>query len=122
MFNVRAYAVHTVPEHTFALILALRRSLMAYRESVAAGAWQRAAQFTLLDHPIRDLNGATLGIVGEGAIGQASRPSAAPGMHVLFSAHKGRRDMGPLYTPFDEVIERSDVLTLHCPLTPKTAA
>lgn len=119
--NVRAYAVHTVPEHTFALILALRRSLMAYRDAVAAGAWQRAAQFTLLDYPIRDLNGATLGIVGEGAIGQAvAQIGRAFGMRVLFSAHKGRSDMGPLYTPFEEVIERSDVLTLHCPLTPET--
>jgi glycerate dehydrogenase len=119
--NVRAYAVHTVPEHTFALILALRRSLVAYRESVAAGAWERAAQFTLLDHPIRDLNGATLGIIGEGAIGQAVADiGRAFGMKILFSAHKGRRDMGPLYTSFEEVIERSDVLTLHCPLTPET--
>jgi glycerate dehydrogenase len=119
--NVRAYAVHTVPEHTFALILALRRSLPAYRDSVTAGAWQRAAQFTLLDHPIRDLHGSTLGIIGEGAIGQAVADiGRAFGMRVLFSAHKGRQDMGPLYTLFDEVIERSDILTLHCPLTPQT--
>ncbi|UEM24185.1 D-2-hydroxyacid dehydrogenase (plasmid) [Skermanella mucosa] len=119
--NVQAYAVHTVPEHTFSLILALRRSLMAYRESVASGAWQRAAQFTLLDHPIRDLHGSTLGIVGEGAIGQAvAALGRAFGMQVLFSAHKGSTGMGPLYTPFEEVLERSDVLTLHCPLTPQT--
>lgn len=119
--NVRAYAVHTVPEHTFALILALRRSLFAYRESVAAGEWQRTGQFTLLTHPIRDLHGATLGIVGEGAIGQAvATLGRAFGMTVLFAAHKGRRDMGPLYTPFDEVLERADVLSLHCPLTPDT--
>lgn len=124
--NVRAYAVHTVPEHTFALILALRRSLFAYRDSVVAGDWQRAGQFTLLTHPIRDLNGATLGIIGEGAIGQAVADlGRAFGMRVLFAAHKGhhdmgRHDMGPLYTPFDEVLERSDVLSLHCPLTPET--
>ncbi|HSK39316.1 MAG TPA: D-2-hydroxyacid dehydrogenase [Arenibaculum sp.] len=119
--NVRAYAVHTVPEHTFALILSLRRSLPAYRDSVAAGAWQRSGQFTLLDHPIRDLHGSTLGIIGEGAIGQAVADlGRAFGMRVLFSAHKGRTDMGPLYTPFDDVIERSDILTLHCPLTPHT--
>jgi len=119
--NVRAYAVHTVPEHAFALILSLRRSLPAYRDSVAAGAWQRSGQFTLLSHPIRDLNGATLGIIGEGAIGQAVADlGRAFGMRVLFAAHKGRRDMGPLYTPFDDVLERSEVLTLHCPLTPET--
>jgi glycerate dehydrogenase len=119
--NVQAYAVHTVPEHTFALILALRRSLPAYRASVAAGKWQESGQFTLLTHPIRDLHGSTLGIVGEGAIGQAIADlGRAFGMRVLFSAHKGSTGMGPLYTPFEEVLERSDVLTLHCPLTPAT--
>ena len=119
--NVQAYAVHTVPEHAFALILALRRSLPAYRDSVAAGEWQRAGQFTLLTHPIRDLHGSTLGIIGEGAIGQATADlGRAFGMRVLFAAHKGRLDMGPLYTPFDEVLERSDVISLHCPLTPQT--
>jgi glycerate dehydrogenase len=119
--NVQAYAVHTVPEHTFALILALRRSLLAYRASVAAGEWQRSGQFTLLTHPIRDLHGSTLGIVGEGAIGQAvAALGRAFGMRVLFSAHKGSAGMGPLYTPFEEVLERSDVISLHCPLTPAT--
>lgn len=119
--NVQAYAVHTVPEHTFALILALRRSLFAYRESVAAGEWQRSGQFTLLTHPIRDLHGSTLGIVGEGALGRATAElGRAFGMTVLYAAHKGRTDMGPLYTPFEEVLERSDVISLHCPLTPTT--
>ena len=119
--NVQYYAVHTVPEHTFALLLALRRSLFAYRASVAAGEWQRSGQFTLLTHPIRDLHGSTLGIIGEGAIGQAvAGLGRAFGMRVLFAAHKGSTGMGPLYTPFEEVLERSDVLTLHCPLTPAT--
>ncbi|WP_207478176.1 D-2-hydroxyacid dehydrogenase [Arenibaculum pallidiluteum] len=119
--NVQAYAVHTVPEHTFALILALRRSLFAYRISVAAGKWQESGQFTLLTHPIRDLHGSTLGVIGEGAIGQAvAALGRAFGMRVLFSAHKGSSGMGPLYTPFEEVLERSDVLTLHCPLVPAT--
>ncbi|HYH20376.1 MAG TPA: D-2-hydroxyacid dehydrogenase [Azospirillum sp.] len=119
--NVRAYAVHTVPEHTFALILALRRSLFAYRESVAAGEWQRGGQFTLLTHPIRDLHGATLGIVGRGAIGQAvAALGQAFGMTVLFAARRGQQDVEAPYTPFDEVLARSDVLSLHCPLTPET--
>jgi glycerate dehydrogenase len=113
--------VHTVPEHTFALILALRRSLPAYRASVAAGDWQKSGQFTLLNHPIRDLHGSTLGIIGEGAIGQAVADlGRAFGIRVLFSAHKGSTGMGPLYTPFEEVLERADILTLHCPLTPGT--
>lgn len=119
--NIRNYAINTVPEHTFALILALRRSIVAYRDSVRSGAWQRAEQFCYFDFPIRDLAGSTLGIIGEGAIGQAvAQLGRAFGMRILFSAHKNTTGMGPLYTPFEEVLERSDVITLHCPLMPST--
>jgi glycerate dehydrogenase len=119
--NVRGYAVNTVPEHTFALILALRRSLVAYRADVIAGAWQKAGQFCFFGHPIRDLRGQTLGIIGEGTIGQAvARLGQAFGMETLFAAHKGVEGLGPLYTPFDEVLAGSDVITLHAPLMPAT--
>jgi glycerate dehydrogenase len=119
--NIRNYAVHTVPEHTFALIFALRRSICAYRDAVRAGRWQEAGQFCFFDYPIRDLAGSTLGIVGDGVLGQAVADlGRALGMKVLFSAYKGRDDMGPLYTPFEQVLERADVLTLHCPLTAAT--
>lgn len=119
--NVRAYAVHTVPEHTFALILALRRQLIGYRQDVIAGEWQRAAQFCFFNHPIQDLHGATLGIIGEGTIGQSvARLGRAFGMRTLFAAHKGVSGLGPLYTPFEEVLETSDVITLHAPLMPAT--
>ena len=70
--NVSGYAKNTVPEHAFMLILALMRNLPAYRSDVAAGLWQRAEPFCLLTHPLSDLHGKTLGIVGEGAIGQGS--------------------------------------------------
>jgi glycerate dehydrogenase len=117
--NVRGYAVNTVPEHTFALLLALRRSIIGYRQDVIAGEWQKAGQFCFFTHPIRDLAGSTLGIMGEGAIGQAvARLGQAFGMRTLFAAHKGVSGLGPLYTPFEEVLATSDVITLHCPLTP----
>jgi glycerate dehydrogenase len=67
--NIRGYAVHTVPEHVFALLLALSRNLVAYRQAVAAGRWQRAEQFCFFDHPIRDLHGATLALIGSGSLG-----------------------------------------------------
>lgn len=119
--NVRGYAINTVPEHTFALILALRRNLLGYRADVIDGEWQRADQFCFFTHPISDLAGATLGIMGEGVIGQAvARLGEAFGMTTLFAAHKGVEGLGPLYTPFDEVLERSDVITLHAPLMPAT--
>ncbi|GJD50350.1 Glycerate dehydrogenase [Methylobacterium crusticola] len=119
--NIRNYAVHTVPEHTFALIFALRRSITAYRDAVIRGAWQESGQFCFFDHPIRDLAGSTLGIVGDGVLGRAvAEIGRALGMRVLFAAYKGVEGMGPLYTPFDEVMRVSDVITLHCPLMPAT--
>jgi len=119
--NIRGYASYTVPEHTFALIFALRRSIVAYHKSVQNGRWEDAAQFCFSDHPIRDLANATLGIIGDGVLGQAvARMAHALGMNVVFASHKGKPDMGPLYTPFDRVLQISDVITLHCPLLPDT--
>lgn len=119
--NIRGYATRTVPEHVFALIFALRRSIVAYHQSVQAGRWQDAQQFCYFDYPIRDLAGSTLGVIGAGALGQAvAQIGRALGMRVLFAAHKGRGDMGALYTPFDTVLAESDVITLHCPLNTHT--
>ncbi|WP_159912201.1 D-2-hydroxyacid dehydrogenase [Pantoea sp. 18069] len=119
--NIRNYAGNTVPEHTFALMFALRRSICAYRDSVKAGRWQESGQFCYFDYPVRDLAGSTLGIIGDGALGNAVATIArALGMTVLMSAHKGRPGMGKLYTPFEEVLARADIITLHCPLKPQT--
>lgn len=119
--NIRNYAIHTVPEHTFALIFALRRSICAYRASVNAGRWQDAGQFCYFDYPIRDMAGSTLGVIGDGVLGQAvAEVGKALGMRVLFSGFKGRPAMGSLYTPFEEVLARSDIITLHCPLLDET--
>ncbi|MCA8251450.1 D-2-hydroxyacid dehydrogenase [Burkholderia multivorans] len=119
--NVRNYAVHTVPEHTFALIFALRRSLLAYHSAVRAGRWEQSGQFCFFDFPIKDLAGSTLGVVGDGALGKATAEiGRALGLKVLFSAFKGREGMGGLYTPFDEMLAASDIITLHCPLRDTT--
>lgn len=119
--NIRNYAVHTVPEHTFALILALRRSLVAYRDDVARGLWHKSEQFCLSGHPIRDLHGSTIGIFGEGAIGQGVAHIARGfGMRVLFADHAPPKAAGVQFTPVDTVLRESDVITLHLPLTPQT--
>ena len=119
--NIRGYAANTVPEHTFALILALRRNIVAYRDDVLAGEWQRSGQFCFFHHPIRDLAGARLGIIGEGVLGQrVAEIGRGFGMVPLFAAHKGRSGLGPLYTPWQEILETSDVITVHSPLTPET--
>jgi glycerate dehydrogenase len=119
--NIRNYAVHTVPEHAFALILALRRNLNAYREDVARGRWAEVDQFCFFDHPIRDLFGATLGIIGEGVIGQgAAKIALGFGMKVLFADHAPPKVPGVSFTPLDQVLTESDVISLHAPLTPET--
>jgi len=119
--NIRGYAVNTVPEHAFALIFALRRNIVAYREDVIAGRWQESGQFCFFDHPIHDLAGARLGIIGEGVLGQrVAEIARALGMLPMFAAHKGSSGLGPLYTPWQDVLETSDIITLHSPLTPQT--
>jgi glycerate dehydrogenase len=119
--NIRNYAVHTVPEHAFMLILALRRSLLAYREDVQNGVWNKSDQFCFFTHPIGDLHGATLGIIGEGAIGQGTAAiGRAFGMRVLFADHPPPKMEGVTFTPHDEVIAQADVISLHCPLMPST--
>jgi glycerate dehydrogenase len=119
--NIRGYALRTVPEHTLALMLALRRSIVPYREDTLAGEWQKSGQFCFFNHPIRDLGGARLGIIGEGVLGQrVAELAKAFGMIPMFAAHKGKTGLGPLYTPWEEVLETSDIITLHCPLTPET--
>ena len=117
--NIRNYAVHTVPEHTFAMIFALRRNLIAYREDVLRGRWQAQDQFCFFDHPIQDLNGSTLGIFGEGALGQATAVIArALGMRVLFADHPPPKAADVEFTDPETVFAQSDIISLHCPLTP----
>ncbi len=119
--NIRNYAVHAVPEHVFALILALQRNLPGYREDVHNGLWQQAEQFCLFTRPILDLHGSTLGVVGQGALGKAvAKLGEAFGMHVLMAEHKGVTPVRPGRASFEAMLAESDVITLHCPLTAET--
>lgn len=118
--NIRDYARTTVPEHVFALIFALRRSLVAYRDAVLAGRWQAAGQFCFFDYPIRDLAGSTLGVIGGGVLGsQVAAVGRALGMQVLLADRKGEPARQGR-TPFETVMAASDVITLHCPLNAQT--
>lgn len=119
--NIRGYATATVPEHTFALILALARSIVPYRADVLAGEWQKAEQFCFFSNPIGDLAGRRLGVFGSGSLGaRVGEIGRAFGMDVVFAGRKGETSPRPGHTAFDEVIETADVLTFHCPLTPET--
>eukprot|EP00825_Cyclidium_porcatum_P017679 TRINITY_DN2036_c0_g2_i2.p3 TRINITY_DN2036_c0_g2~~TRINITY_DN2036_c0_g2_i2.p3 ORF type:complete len:319 (-),score=66.84 TRINITY_DN2036_c0_g2_i2:1296-2252(-) len=119
--NIRGYAEHTVPEHVMALLLALSRNLVAWRETLQAGGWERSEQFCLFDHPIRDLHGATLGLIGSGTLGNGvARLAEAFGMRVLRAECKGAATVRPGYTAFAEVLAEADAISLHCPLTAET--
>ncbi|WP_417255247.1 D-2-hydroxyacid dehydrogenase [Celeribacter sp.] len=119
--NVAGYAQDTVAEHTFALILALRRALPGYMADVANGAWQASGQFCIHTHSIRELRGSRLAIVGGGAIGQAvARIAHAFGMEVAFTGRKGASQVAENRIPFDEALGWCDILTLHCPLEQST--
>ena len=120
--NIRGYADQTVPEHALALLLALSRNLIAWRATVQAGRWQQSEQFCLFDHPIRDLHGATLGLIGSGSLGNGvARLAEAFGMRVLRAERKGASALRPGYTAFHDVLHQADAISLHCPLTPRRA-
>lgn len=120
--NIRNYAVRTVPEHTFALILALRRNLIGYRDDVQNGLWSQSKQFCLFTHPINDLYGSTLGIIGEGTLGQGVAKIAKQGfgMNVQYLDHSTSRKKELDYVSLDTLLSTSDIISLHCPLTPAT--
>ena len=118
--NAVAYATPSVVQHTISLMLALSTNLPAYIDDVKSGAWQKAPAFCLLDHPISELNGKILGIVGFGELGSGVAAVArALGMKVLISGRPGRTNAkGRL--AFDDLIGEVDYLSLHCPLTSET--
>jgi len=120
--NVRAYATTSVVEHVFSLMLALSRRHREYQQAVDRGQWQHSASFCLLDYPIRELAGQTLGIIGYGELGKAVAGMAtAFGMQVLIAQRPGAGGIpAPGRTPFDQLLAQSDIISLHCPLTGAT--
>lgn len=119
--NTRNYARHSLPEHVLMMMLALRRNLVAYIQDVRDSKWQEARQFCLLNHTIRDLYGSRIGLIGYGSLGKAVAELAGSiGMQVLVAERKHATTTREGRTEFGEVLRRSDVLTLHCPLTEET--
>lgn len=121
--NARAYATTSVVEHVFSMILALTRRHHDYRIAVGTGKWQSAASFCLLDYPVRELAGQTLGIIGYGELGRAvARMGDAFGMKILVAQRPGTRSKPETgRTPLSQVLAQSNIISLHCPLTGSTA-
>jgi glycerate dehydrogenase len=119
--NVPGYASKSVAEHVIACIFMLRRHLATYSTLATGRAWTESDVFCVHGPGIRDIGNSTLGLIGLGAIGkEVARLATALGMHVLVSERKGATTVRDGYTPFDQVLSRSDVLSLHCPSTPDT--
>ena len=119
--NIRAYCTQSVAEHVFACLLNLTHSLGRYAADVRAGKWQKSDNFCLLTHPVRELSAMTLGIVGYGELGKGvAKTGAAFGMDVIVSVRAGTSEGHPDRVSFDELLARSDVISLHCPLNDDT--
>jgi glycerate dehydrogenase len=119
--NVRGYAVNSLPEHVFALILALRRSLGFHREAVDAGQWTDSKQFCVFSSPMHDVAGSTLGLIGFGTLGRSvASLGLAFGMKIKAFDHYPIREPNVERASLDDVLSGSDVISLHVPLTATT--
>lgn len=118
--NCQGYGTPSVAQHTLGLLLALATRLCDYNKAVAEGRWAEASQFCLLDYPIVELEGKTLGLLGHGELGGAvARLAEAFGMRVLSGQIPGRPSRADRL-PLDKLLPQVDALTLHCPLNEHT--
>ena len=123
--NAVGYATPSVVQHTLTLILALATRLNLYHRDVQAGKWQQSKTFCLLDHPIMELSGKTLGIVGFGELGsQVARVAESFGMLIKVAQRPGYQhsdvELGYPRLALEELLPQVDILSLHCPLVPET--
>ena len=118
--NVTGYATPSVVQHVFALIFALHTHLCEYRQLVKQNEWQKSKHFCLLNYPIAELAGKTLGIIGYGELGKAVASAAqAFGLQVLIAQSL----TGPASADrvsLDRLLSSADIVSLHCPLTDQT--
>lgn len=118
--NCQAYGTSAVAQHTLMLMLALSTSVIQYNQAVKQGQWNQSSQFCLLDFPIVELAGKTLGIVGYGELGKAvAKLAEAFGMKILIGALPNRPQQLDRVA-FQDLIGQVDYLSLHCPLTEDT--
>lgn len=121
--NVPLYGTRSVAQHTFALLLELTQHVGHHAQSVRDGRWVRSVDWCYWDKPLIELDGLTMGIVGYGRIGQATaRLAEAFGMKVITTASSSGKPREPQVKvmPLDQLFSESDVVSLHCPLTPET--
>ena len=122
--NIKDYCTDSVVQHVLLSMLTLRHSSRDYSASMDNGDWQEGNSFSLLQHPITELSGKSLGIIGYGVLGQGvARAATTLGLRVLISesfAENNKPDEGIARVPFDTLLAESDIISLHCPLTDNT--
>ncbi len=122
--NIKDYCTDSVVQHVLLSMLTLKHSSRDYSASMDNGDWQEGNSFSLLQHPITELSGKSLGIIGYGVLGQGvARAARTLGLRVLISesfAENNKPDEGIARVPFDTLLAESDIISLHCPLTDNT--
>ena len=121
--NIPTYGTAAVAQHAIAMLLEITNHAAHHAQAVAEGRWEQCPDWCFWDYPLIELMGKTMGIIGFGRIGQATgRIAAALGMEVL-ACDEHPNDAGRAigsYVPLEELLRRSDVIALHCPLFPST--
>lgn len=119
--NVPAYSTMSVAQLVFAYILEHCHHVGLHSQGVREGRWAASKDFAFWDRPLVELDGLTLGIVGYGNIGkQVARLGQAFGMRVLVNSRTPKEDPGVAWASLETLLQESDFVTLHCPLTDET--
>ena len=120
--NIRAYCTQSVVEHVFGALLSLTHNLRSYSQLVDGGDWQKSDDFCLLRYPIKELSSMKLGVVGYGELGRnVAKMGKAFGMSVIINTRsKNEFNCEEEHVTFKRLMEESDVVSLHCPLTIET--
>ncbi len=119
--NAGGYSTEAVAQHTFALLLALANRVSEYEAFVQRGEWIESETFSKFVYPMTELAGKTLGLIGFGSIGKAvARIARAFGLRVVCHTRTPQAEDGVEFVCFDELLRRSDIVSVHCPLTEQT--
>jgi len=115
--NAGSYSTNAVAQHAFSLILEHFNNTARYNQYVQDGLWKRSATFSPFVYPLNELADKTLGIVGLGAIGRAvAKIALAFEMKVVACNRSPREVAGVEQVGFEELLKRSDIVSVHCPL------
>lgn len=119
--NIPAYSTYAVVQHSIALLLEVCNHVHLHHEAVKAGRWENSPKYCFWEKPLIELAHKTMGILGLGAIGQGmARAAQALGMQVIAHTRTPKNLPGVQEVSLEELLARSDVLSIHCPLTQQT--